>query len=418
MSNKSKYGNFVLHILLSCVSILIYVFLGFLTLLGVKATASGLVPTNTDEFPYNNNDPSSIGEVISNLFFLEKDGKFLSEKISFYDNNDPMKNRTNSLLTYLRNTKTNTSSHIAMYFISIIESLLSFNYWIFSGAYDSLGFLPEFITVTLGPILMMILIFFLIIINYIYTAFLWFFEMRWFFTGLNNTTKNVGHKEDEDGSGDEKETQNSFAENGLIYGSFLIFWHALFGYSKTKNKESSGGSSSCSVILGIIYTIMFSILFFILLSLGFGLIPVLMVYYCVISIITMKFTLNNNDKESSNFGKYIMKCYRFFKGTVMGLISLMVVSHTFNDLGSKQGIISILVCFGLFFLKAGTYKETEDQYTEFTPVIAKNKSEKVGGFNDDDEEEKFEIYNQMMNGGGGFVEKLKKIGKKISKKKK
>lgn len=414
MSNKSKYGNFIFHILISCIVILIYVFLGFLTLLGVKATASGLVPTDTNVFPYNNNDPKTIGEVISNIFILLKDGKYFSEKISFFNKNDPMQNRTNSLLTYIRNTRTSTSSHISMYFISIIESLLSLNYWIFSGAYDTLGFLPEFATVLLGPILIILLLFFLIILNYVYTAFLWFFEMRWFFSAINNTSKNVGKSKEEDSEDgvETGESKNSFAQNGLIYGSFLIFWHALFGYSKPKKEESSsGGSSSCSIILGIIYAIMFTILFFICLALGFGFLPVIMVHYSLISIISMKFTLNNNDEEKSSFGKFIMKCYRFFKGTVMGLISLMVISQSFSDLGSKQGIAAILVCFILFFIKSGTFKETEDKYSNFTPVLEKKQD---GGFNN--EEESFEIYNQVMNGGGRFVKELKNIGKKIPKK--
>jgi len=393
VNTGSNIGNYIIVTFITILIIVIYFVTSGLVLYGTKVAASGILPTDANHYPYTEEKGQLFGELISNIFITYTDPA-LSEKISFYSKNKDLP--PNVLLDTLRKYKTNPKTTSLMnYFIAIIESLLAFDYWVLNKSLGFLNNVPEMLIVLLGPIFIHIVTFLLMIANYFYLMFLWFYEMTWFFKPNN---KNEQDKPKQQG------------EKGLVTGIFSIILEAMFGSKNSTNNTSSSGTNSITDnIIGCLMVWIFTILFFILLMLGWGFFPLLLTLYCLYTVFSYPSEVND---KNSNVGTIIWKLFRFYKSTITSIISFVFVSSTFSYLGTPFGLAALAVVLMIAFFGMGISLFKPETIDDLTPVI-ETKSVKIGGSNN--KFSKTNIANILSQSGGGkdFVKALNKITKKI-----
>jgi hypothetical protein len=362
-------------------------------LYGTKVAASGILPTDVNYYPYTEEKAPIFGELINNIFITYTDPP-LSEKISFFSKNKDIP--PNVFLDTLRKYKTNpNTSSLMNYFISIIESLLVFDYWVLNKSLGFLNNIPELLIVLLGPIFIHIVTFLLVVANYLYLMFLWFYEMTWFFKPNNANDQDKSRQQ---------------AEKGLVSGIFSIMLEAILGSNNSNNTSSSGTNSISDNIIGCLMVWMFTILFFILLILGWGFFPLLLTLYCLYTVVS--YASEINDKKS-NAGTVIWKLFRFYKTIITSVISFVFVSSTFSYLGAQFGIAALVVILMIVFFGMGISLFKPETIDDLTPAIEPKNIKISGGSNN--KFNKNNIVNMLSQSGSGkdFVKALNKITKKI-----
>jgi hypothetical protein len=420
MSNDSSDSTgtnvlkYVITTTIAALLIVSYYSVSGLVLYGVKAAASGILPTDSDYYPYTEDkNQVKVGEIVSNIFTTYTDPP-LSEKISFYPKQgDPSSVHTsNFVLDHIRKYhSSNNTSRLMNYFTAILETLLSFDYWVLNKSLGALNSLPEVLIVMFGPIVIWFMSVCLIVANYVYLMILWFYNMHLFFnSGSCNKSGKTGKTEKPKKTNDDLEDP----DNGLIYGFFLIWWTSIFGNKKTKpasttsgDNNSGGGTSFIDIVIGCFMVGIFTILFFLMLLVGWGFFPALLTFYCLISIVC--YSAEINDKKSSAMD-VIKRVFRFYKKTISTVISVVFVSSTFSFLGVKLGIISAVVMLLILFFGMGITLFKPEKIDGLTPMI-ETTSESIGG------SKKSNISKLLFQSGGGinFIKEIKKITKKLQK---
>jgi hypothetical protein len=152
-SNKgdffSSIGGFILLVVIILVSIIVYYTESGLILYACKLAQSNILPTDVRCSPYTDSAPN-IQPIKSNIFTTGGENP-LSMKLNFPYNDY---NSKNYILDMFREYKKEpTSNFLANYFISMIETILNFNYSAFNKILDMLNGLPEIILVIFGPII-------------------------------------------------------------------------------------------------------------------------------------------------------------------------------------------------------------------------------------------------------------------------
>ena len=148
----TNIGNFLKSVFSAILIIVIYFFLGGLVLYGCKIGQSNILPTDENCYPYTNLKPE-IENIPINIFTTFTDPQ-TSMKINFPYNKF---NSSNVILDLFRNYKDEPKSNfLANYFISIIESLLQFNFSSLGFILNMMNGLPEAVIVLIGPILISI----------------------------------------------------------------------------------------------------------------------------------------------------------------------------------------------------------------------------------------------------------------------
>lgn len=395
INTGSNVGNFIVTTLISIVIIILYFVISGLTLYGCKAAVSGVLPTNSAFYPYTNAGTVIKGQILSNIFTTYTDPP-LSEKISFYPKGEDAK-QTFALIDYLRTLNTDkNASNLTKYFVDIITCLISLDYWLID---KSLGFLndaPELLTVLFGPVILHILSILMILVNYIYLMFLWFFKMTWFF---KKSTNGGATKE---GSADSK-----YVKEGVIWGFLDIITSAIFGTTtnKTSAKKHDTDGEYVDTFVGLFYALLlvwiFSILFIILLVIGWGFFPVVLALYCIFSIFSLKTEIN--DKKSSGF-TVVYNLFRFYKSMIMGLISFMFINSTFSFLGNTFGIAALIVVILIMFVDTGISMFKTEKIDGLT-IALENRATTSGG----------NKINKIIQSGGDSKEFIKQINKLTKK---
>ena len=251
-NESTNIGSFIFKVFVLFLIILAYFGCSGLILYICKLAQSNILPTNERCFPYVDQKITKIDEIETNIFptTSEESKTPLSMKMQF---------------PYAGNTKEGKynegnrgdSNFIANYLISLIEPILSFNYSSFTYIFNMLNGFPEWVVIVFGPIIVGIITGILFACDWVYSVWLWFVNMSWFFKTNENET----------GTG-----KPQWEDVTLI---------SPFNYG-------------CAI--GLI--ILFSILFF-LIGIG-GLLPVLsfvLVAYCLLSCLSYKSIFNN---EKSN----------------------------------------------------------------------------------------------------------------------
>lgn len=395
-NTSSNILKYLITTTIAVILIIIYYVVSGLVLYGTKVAASGIIPTDTNYYPYTEGKQKvTLGEVVSNIFTTFTT-PVLSEKISFYPKKEGTSLQTgNFVLNYIRNYKSSSNKSLLMnYVIAIIESLLSFDYWVLNQSLGLLNKLPELIIVIFGPIVISFLTGCLIIVNYMYLMFLWFYKMSLFFHPIKKQQKPVPSVNPEN------------PNNGLIYGFFLIFWETIFGDTQTNN----GGNTLTDLIMGGCMVGVFTILFFILLLLGWGFFPAILTFYCLFSIVSYASEINDTKTTALDV---ITRLFRFYKTTITAVISFVCVSSTFSFLGAKLGIVSAVVLLLIVFFGMGISLFKAEKIEGLTPEIDTPRSS-IGGNSKSNIDK---LLSQAGGGGGAdFIKAINKITKKFKDK--
>ena len=152
-SNKGDYisniGGFLSSVAVIFVAITVYYTGSGLILYVCKLAQSNILPTDVHCAPYTDSEPN-IQPIKTNIFATGGESP-LSMKLSFpYDEY----NSKNYILDMFREYKNEPRSNfLANYLISMIETILHFNYSAINKILDMLNGMPEILLVIFGPII-------------------------------------------------------------------------------------------------------------------------------------------------------------------------------------------------------------------------------------------------------------------------
>lgn len=317
----SNLVGFLTSLIIFVIIVLLYFSGSGFVLYICKLAQSNILPTEETCYPYTDNKPS-IQQIKTNIFTTFTDPE-LSNKLEFpYDEY----NTSDKILDMFREYKQKSSSHfLGNYFISIVEKLISFNYSTINTVMNSFNGIPETIIVLFGPIISGLLFAFSIVINWIYIAYLWFANMSWFFKSNVNDS-----------------------------GDGMPQW------------EDVSVTSPVSFGLAIGLIILFSILFFV----GAGVwifMPFLILSYCYLSCFMYKGLLDG--KKTSVFS-IIKNTLKYYKLSIVGIISVFVVLLAFSKLGTMQGVFSLMVILMIYggIISFDLFQPIKE--TNLTPLVS------------------------------------------------
>jgi hypothetical protein len=356
-------GNFLKSVFSVIILIVIYFMLGGLVLYGCKIGQSNILPTEANCYPYTNTK-LNIDNIPINIFTTFTDPQ-LSMKINFPYNKA---NSSNMILDMFRNYKEEPNSNfLANYFISIIESLLQFNYSSFNFILNTLNNLPEVVIVLLGPILFSIAMSFIFLFDHLYLIYLWFANMGWFFK--QNTNNDVNQKPIWNDVNIIQPIDYAFAV-GLVVLFFILFWVLLIG------------------------------------------LPVLPFITICLSIFTgLSYTGVMNNKTTTCL-TVIKDLFKYYKVTIMSIFSFFVIISAFSNLGTIPGVFSILVLILIYWgiISIDVFKETQEQ--GLTSLVSYDKAKKVCNFTQPTKSKHGLLYNLVFGnqkGGNNITKELRRL---------
>jgi hypothetical protein len=375
-SNKSGVNipQFFTTLLSLIVLLIIHFSLGGLTLYACKLAQSNILPTEGKCFPYTNISKPKIDEILTNIFPTMTTPS-LSMKLKFpYDEY----NASNKILDLFRNYKSEPYSNFLMnYFIEIIESLILVNYSSLNFILNSFNGIPEILIVLFGPFLLFFSLFFVFLFNNLYVIYLWFASMGWFF----------------------KMNVNDRSDAKPKWESVSAFDPVNFG---------------CAVGL----VILFSCLVW-LLVLGLPVLPFVTMMICLFTLVGYKSILNPQSANKSVNATHIIKdVFKYYKTTIMGIFSILVVISAFTNLGNIPGIISLVVLLLIYFglVSVDLFKPINE--ANVTALVSNRQAKKSCVFNEPLKRKG--ILNYLLSGGAGththnnIVKDLKKLAKQMN----
>lgn len=179
--------DFAIKYIIVTLITIVYFCVGSSLLYICKVAKTNYLPVFGGCFPYtSSNLKMTTEDYVTNLLTSNINGEDYSINLKFnYE-----ENKDNIVLDAIRNyTESTSGNKILIYFLSIITEVIKYNYNVMDIYLNNIGKLPDLLVVILSPILYTILIIFLFITNNIYTVFLWFYKMEWFFKSNVNCGK-------------------------------------------------------------------------------------------------------------------------------------------------------------------------------------------------------------------------------------
>ena len=366
---KSNFNlpYFGISVLVILIIIVIHFSLGGVLLYASKLAQSNILPTDQNCFPYTDVKPT-IDTVLINIFNVLTSNGQESAKIQFPYNEE---NAKNSILDMFRNYKNQPNSNfLANYFISIIESLICFNYATFNTILNTFNAnLSESFILLLGPVLVPLMLGPILLMEMVYFIYLWVENMKWFFKV--NTSKPTDEKAN---------WQNITFLSPVNYG------------------------------IGIWLVTVFLFLLFMVIIFALPVLPVLATTWCIFSILGYTALLNN---EEVGIFTIIKDVFKNFKKTIMAFFSLCLVCSAFLFLGNIPGYFSILTVVLMFFgvLSLGTF--SNEMNYNVTPLTGYEQAKKV--CTPKEEKSIASFLTSFFKGGGDITKELKNLNKKIAK---
>lgn len=359
MSNIISFLSFVI-ILFIC--IVIYYTGSGLFIYACKLAQSNILPTDLHCSPYTDIKPN-IQPIQTNIFTVGDQ----SMKLSFPYNEYNSKNYILDMFYEYKNDP--NSSFLANYLISMIESIVHFNYSSLNKIFNVLNGLPEFIIVLFGPILFSFISTILLIFDHIYFIYLWFAKMGWFFkTNINNSG-----------------TGNPQWEDVTIISPF---------------------NYGCGIGLVILFAIVF---FF---SLPFiSIIVSLSMLWCILSSISYQCVLNGKNVSALQI---IQDMFKYYKTTIMGIFSFFVIISAFSNLGIIPGVFSIIVLLLIYFgtISIDLFKPIKKEI--LSPLVSSAQAKKTCNYKESSKEKHGLLYNLLFGQkGGNIIKEIKEIGKRL-----
>lgn len=365
-------GIFLLTILILTLVVMSHFSLGGFILFACKVAQSNILPTEQKCKPYSDN-PIDIKPVTSNIFVAKppKANEYSSQKIEFpYDE----VNSKNMLIDTLRTFKeSNDSFFLTNYFITIIEHLMCFNYYIMNIFFNSINtFLSESLILVFAPLLLPLLFAFLVICNNLYLIFLWFAKMEWFFK-RNRNSPYEGRKPD------------------WINVTIL---------------------DPISYFIGVGLVIFFFFLFFIACFMAFPLLSFFTVCWCLFTILGYKGVME--DKEVGIFN-IITKVFKYHKVTFMTILTFLILLSAFSNLGGLGGIVCLVAVIAMFFGIIPSNIYIPEIPLHLSEMVSNEQAKKTCKVPLNNRKRHSFLYNLLFpqSGGAELVQEIKKIGKKM-----
>jgi len=305
--------NFIIYIISIIIVIIIYVSCGGFILYGCKLAQSNILPTYINNFPYTDKK-LSIKPILTNIFTTTKDNKSESVKLEFPYNTY---NSKNLVLDMFREYKYEpNSNNIVNYFISLIESLMCFNYSALNLVLQKFNLLPESLIILLGPIVIPFILFFIFFFDNFYLIYLWFSNFGWFF------------KENENASGINEANEANEANKSKPKWKYVTLEEPV--------------NYAWSLFIAFI----FFILFWFVLFLALPVLPFITLTICVISCLLYESTIN---KEKMHSYDIVADVFKYNKVPIMIVTSLFCIISAFTNLNTITGLFSIFFILAIYF---------------------------------------------------------------------
>ncbi len=370
-SDKGDYlkniGSFMTSVVVMFIAITVYYTGSGLVLYACKLAQSNILPTDIHCSPYTDLKPD-IQPIKTNIFTTGGDSP-LSMKLSFPYNEYNSKNYIIDMFREYKNEP--KSNFLANYFISMIESVIHFNYSIFNKILDMLNGLPEFLLVIFGPAIAAFMTTIIFILDHVYLIYLWFAQMGWFFKTNSNDT----------GTGNPKWEDVTFV-------SPFNYWCAI----------------------GLV--ILFAILFFFALPV-ISILAAFSISWCIFSCIMYKAEMG--DKIISAL-PIIKDTFKYYKTLIVIILSFFVIVSAFSKLGTLPGIFSILTLALIYFGIISIDLFNSSGKNNLSPVVSDNQAKKTCSFKEPPKEKHGLLYGLLFGQKGGNITKeIKAIGKKLSR---
>lgn len=355
---SSPIFKFIISLIILIIFILFYISSSGLILFLCKLAQSNILPTNADCAPYSNNEPDIRPSPIQTNIFTTFTNPALSVKLEI-----PYKqNSKHSLLDSFNDYKNNpSSSFLGNYFVSVIESMMRFNYSGLNYVMNTMNeWVPEFLIVAIGPLITPIFYLLGLFLNPIYLFWTWFKNMHWFFKINKNET------------GDGKPQW----ENINIFNPIQLFLAIYFVFLFT------------CIYFGTIILCLFSRYFALITNLLF-----LMFYYYILgSTLFYKGKMNGRDVSSFSI---VIETIKYYKSTILGLISLFFILYIYFIFGMIPAVSSIIT---LILIYLGTIpiglSGARGNFNQ-TPVVSYRQAIKVCTSQESKESRSF-IYNVFL----------------------
>jgi len=367
-SFASSIQGFVISLLTIIIIIILYFSSSSLILFLCKLAQTNVLPTEPNCAPYTDNKPN-IEKIQTNIFTTFTDPE-MSMKLEIpYDE----KNSKFAIIDMFKEYKDKPSSNfLANYFISIIESILQFDYSAVNTIMNFLNGMPESLIIGLGPIIVGFLFAFGVLFNALYFIYLWFANMYWFFKTNSNDT------------GEGKPTW----EDVTLITPFD--WASSIGL-----------------------VILFIILFFVAFPF-ISFIPFVTIFYCFFSCLLYKGILNGKSITALTIIKEVLKYYKI---TIVSIISVFLVLLAFSKLGTVPGVFSIITVLCIYWgvISIDIFKPISE--TNLSTSVSYDQAKKTCSAKPASKESHGFLYNLLLGQKGGNITKeLKKIGKNLSSK--
>jgi hypothetical protein len=340
---------------------------GGLILYACKLAQSNILPTDEKCYPYTDVKPS-IQEIQTNIFTTFTNPP-LSMKLSFpYDKY----NASNKILDMFRSYKEEPKSYFLInYFISIIESLISFNYVAFNFILSIFNGIPEILIVLFGPIIFTFISALIFFGNNIYFIYLWFAKMGWFFKQNVNTNLN---------------SKPIWQSVSLLQPFYL--W--------------------CAFAL----VILFCLLFWLVLSV----LPVLPTFAMGWAIFTLVCYQGQIDNTNISVLAILQDLFKYYKVTIMSIFSFFVILSAFSNMGTIPGVFSILVLILIYFgiISINIFQPVGKG--NLTAVVSNSQAKKTCNNKDVNPKNNHGLLYTLIYGqrGGKISNELKNLGKKLN----
>jgi len=368
-SNSSDKGDYLKNIISFMTSVIvmfivitIYYTGSGLLLYVCKLAQSNILPTEVRCWPYTDTKPD-IQPIKTNIFTTGGDSPS-SMKLSFPYNEYNSKNYVIDMFREYKNDS--NSNFLANYFISLIETIINFNYSAFNKILDMLNGMPETLLVIFGPLIVAFISIIIFIIDHLYLIYLWFAQLGWFFkSNTNDSGKGAPKWED------------------VTFGWTFRYWSAIW--------------------LAIIFVMGF-----------FFALPVISILaafsmsWCIFSCIAYKAEMGGKTISALQI---IRDVFKYYKSTIMGIFSFSVIVSTFSYLGNIPGIFSILV-LGLIYFGIITLDTFNPIIKDnMTPVVSFHQAKKICS--------KGVLKQRFLENilkGGNITKEIKNAGKILSSK--
>jgi hypothetical protein len=373
-NSSGSSNNNAINMLQSFLTSLIYVILfilfyfssSSLLLFICKLAQTNVLPTDANCAPYTDNKPN-ISKIKTNIFTTNTDPE-MSMKLEIPYEENSFNTKYKIIQLFKRYKEQPSSNFLANYFISIIENLMQFDYSAINTSMNLFNGLPEYLIVGIGPILAFFLFSISILINGLYFIYLWFANMYWFFKKNKNDT-GVNNPKWED----------------VTIGTPVDYGLAI----------------ACVILFAIVFFMAFPILSFI---------PFLILCFCICSCLMYKGLLNGKNITSFTLIKEVLKYYKL---TIVSLISFFVVVFAFSKLGVYAGMASVMVVLLIYYGMIGMNIFKAIPETHLSPIVSNEQATKSFCPTVGEKKEKHGfLYNLLLGQKGGNITKeLKKINK-------